>query len=71
MSIRNTGRSMAEVINLRNARKRARRLEEERRADANRVAHGVSKRTRALEAGKQAKASHDLDGLRIDRGGET
>jgi hypothetical protein len=59
---------MAEVINLRNARKRARRELDAQRADANRLAHGQPKHVRTLEAKKQAKTERDLDRHRIDRG---
>lgn len=59
---------MAELINLRRARKRAKRQQEEQRAEASRLAHGQPKRVQALEAEKQAKASRDLDGHRIDTG---
>ncbi len=59
---------MAELINLRAARKRAQRQKDEQRASANRLAHGQSKRVRSLEAEKQAKASRDLEAHRIDEG---
>jgi hypothetical protein len=61
---------MADVINLRTARKRARREQDAQRADANRLAHGQPKHVRALEAQKQAKAERDLDRHRIDSGGD-
>ncbi len=60
---------MAELINLRSARKRARREQDAQRADANRLAHGQPKHVRALEAEKQAKAKRDLDRHRIDKEG--
>ena len=59
---------MAELINLRTARKRAKRQQDERRAEANRLAHGQPKHVQEIEAEKQAKASRDLDGHRIDTG---
>jgi hypothetical protein len=58
---------MAEVVNLRTARKRAQRRQDQVRADANRLAHGVSKNQRKLTAAQQAKAVSDLDQHRIDR----
>ena len=59
---------MAELVNLRTARKRAKRQQDDRRADANRLAHGQPKRSRKLEAAQQAKASRDLERHRIERG---
>lgn len=59
---------MAELINLRMARKRAKQRQDEARAHANRLAHGQSKRRRELDAAQQAKASRDLDQHRIDKG---
>ncbi|MFN3657112.1 MAG: DUF4169 family protein [Pseudolabrys sp.] len=59
---------MAEVINLRNARKRAKREQDDRTAEANRLAHGVPTHVRLTEARKREKADHDLERHRIDRG---
>ena len=59
---------MAELINLRTVRKRAKRQKDEQRASANRLAHGEPKRVRQLEEDQQAKANRDLDAHRIDRG---
>jgi len=59
---------MAELINLRTARKRAKRIEDERRSNANRLAHGQPKHVRKLEAEKRTKASRNLDAHRIDTG---
>jgi hypothetical protein len=58
---------MAELINLRQARKRAKQRQDELRADANRLAHGVPKNRRKLTAVQQAKAASDLDQHRIDK----
>ena len=60
---------MAEMVNLRNARKRAKRRQDDQHADANRLAHGQPKHRRKLDAAQQAKASRDLDLHRIDKGG--
>ena len=57
---------MAELINLRTARKRAKKRLEEARADTNRLAHGQPKHRRELEAARKAKAIRDLDRHRID-----
>lgn len=59
---------MADVVNLRTLRKRAKRQQDDRRADANRIAHGRSKSTKALEAAQRAKADHDLDQHRVEPG---
>jgi hypothetical protein len=61
---------MAELVNLRLARKRAQQRQEDERASANRLAHGQPKHRRKLEAAQQAKASRDLDLHRIDSGGK-
>jgi len=59
---------MAELINLRSARKRGRRQQDERAAEANRLAHGQPKHLRKLEAARRAKAADDLDRHRIEQG---
>ena len=59
---------MAELVNLRIARKRAKKRQDDLRADANRLAYGQPKHRRKLEAAQQAKASRDLDRHRIDKG---
>ena len=59
---------MAELVNLRTARKRAKRRADDQRADANRLAHGRPNHQRKLEDAQQNKASRDLDRHRIDIG---
>lgn len=59
---------MAEPVNLRAARKAAKRRQDDQRANANRLAHGQPKRLRKLENALQTKASRDLDQHRIDQG---
>jgi hypothetical protein len=59
---------MAELVNLRTARKQARRRHDEQRARANRLAHGRPKHMRELEDAQQEKASDDLDRHRIEPG---
>jgi hypothetical protein len=61
---------MGDVINLRKARKRAKRKLGEQRADANRLLHGRSKAERILEAARQAKDRRRLDQHRIETGDE-
>ena len=58
----------AELVNLRTVRKRAKRRQDEQRADANRLLHGQSKHVRKLDQAQQAKAGRDLDQHRIDTG---
>ena len=59
---------MAEVINLRTVRKRAKRQQNDQRASANRFAFGEFKRVRKLETAQRAKARRDLDQSRIEIG---
>jgi hypothetical protein len=59
---------MADPVNLRTERKRAKRLAEEQRAQANRLAHGRSKTAKQLEAARKTKASRDLEHHRIEIG---
>jgi uncharacterized protein DUF4169 len=61
---------MAELINLRTVRKRARRRDEDVRAAGNRFAHGQPKSQRKLDAAQKTKARQDLDRHRIDKGGD-
>jgi hypothetical protein len=58
---------MAEVVNLRRARKAKGRAEKDRTADANRVKHGVAKPVRDLAKARADKATHDLEANRLDR----
>jgi Domain of unknown function (DUF4169) len=59
---------MAELANLRIARKRAKRRQDALRADGNRLVHGQPKHRRSLDTARQAKADRDLDLHRIDKG---
>ena len=59
---------MAELVNLRTARKQAKRQQDDQRAHANRLAHGRPNLVRTLEATQQPKASRDLDRHRIEPG---
>lgn len=59
---------MAEVVNLRTIRKRAKRKRDEERANANRLVHGQPKHVHSLEQARQAKARRDLDRHQIDTG---
>ena len=57
---------MADVINLRTARKQAARRQKEAHAAANRVIHGRSKAERALDEARSRKAHQNLEAHRID-----
>ena len=56
----------AEIVNLRTARKRARRGKDEKEASARRVTHGTPKALRQEIEARRGKAARDLDGHRRD-----
>ncbi|MVA97179.1 DUF4169 family protein [Nitratireductor sp. CAU 1489] len=58
---------MAEIVNLRLARKRADRAEREKRADENRARHGRTKMQKQTEARVEKTARMALDGHRRDK----
>jgi len=58
---------MAEILNLRRARKAKARGEKEREAQANRAKHGAPKSAREIAKARADKAAHDLDARRLDR----
>jgi len=57
---------MAEVINLRRARKAKGRAEKDRAADANRVKHGTAKSERDLAKARAEKDRHAADQHKLD-----
>jgi len=59
---------MAEVINLRTARKRAKREQDAKRAEENRLAYGQPKAERRLEEARREKLQRHLDAHRIEPG---
>jgi hypothetical protein len=59
---------MADVVNLRTARKRAARQQAEKDAAQNRLAHGRPKSKRKLDMARGVKACRDLELHRIERG---
>jgi hypothetical protein len=59
---------MAQVVNLRTARKRAKRKQDEARANGNRLAHGRPKSERKLEAARREQAGRNLERHRIETG---
>jgi hypothetical protein len=59
---------MADVVNLRSARKRAARAKSAARAAENRLAHGLSKRERQRAQTDREQARQRLDQHRIETG---
>lgn len=59
---------MADVVNLRTVRKRAKRRDDDQRAHANRLSHGRPTRERKLAKAQQSKASRELDHHHVDAG---
>jgi len=59
---------VAEVINLRTVRKQVKRHERDQSAQANRLTFGQAKHVRKLASVQRAKATRDLDRLRIEIG---
>ncbi len=57
---------MADLINLRRARKAKERTEKEKTADANRVAHGTPKHLRKLSEAQKNQAEQRLTGQRLE-----
>ena len=57
---------MGEIVNLRRARKDAKRRENAVRAVENRLAHGRSKAERKLEEAQAEKARRELDAHRVE-----
>ena len=57
----------AEIVNLRQARKKLARAQKEREAEENRRRHGRSKAERRLEASDREKIERTLEGARRDR----
>lgn len=58
---------MAEVVNLRMARKQRARISKARQAEANRAAHGVSRTERAMRNAEAERAERHLDGIKRER----
>jgi hypothetical protein len=58
---------MAEIVNLRRARKAKARDAKAAAADANRVKHGVAKPVRALAKARVEKQAHDTEVHKLDK----
>lgn len=61
---------MAEIINLRMARKAAKRLGEQAQAAANRARHGQSAAERATQKQTAERLTRQVDGARMERSKE-
>jgi hypothetical protein len=59
---------MGDLINLRTARKQARRRSAEQKAASNRLAYGRPRSEHMLERSQSDKANRELDGHRIETG---
>jgi Domain of unknown function (DUF4169) len=59
---------MGDLVNLRSARKQAKRHQAEEVAASNRLVHGLSKAERAVEQSRSDKARKNLDQHRIQTG---
>jgi len=59
---------MAEIVNLRRARKAKTRDEKDKTAQANRVAHGTPKALRNLAETRKDKADQALTGHKLEKG---
>ena len=58
---------MADIVNLRTARKRKARAADARVADDNRVRHGMPKAVRQAAEAERSDAARKLDGLKRER----
>lgn len=58
--------AMAEIVNLRRARKARKRLEKENQAAANRRSFGRRKDERVAERAEKDRQTRNLDGKRLD-----
>jgi len=58
---------MAEIVNLRRARKDKARRQRESEADANRRRFGRTRAEKAADKDAQERATRDIDGKKIDR----
>ena len=57
---------MAEIVNLRRARKAKARADKSAEADANRTKHGIAKSVRNLAKARTEKELRDVDARKLD-----
>ena len=58
---------MAEIINLRLARKKKARDDKQRQAEQNRALHGATRAEKAARKAEAERAARQLDGARLER----
>jgi len=58
---------MADIVNLRQARKAKARDEKSKDADAKRAAHGRTKSEKSLTQAREEKAARDLDAHKVEK----
>ena len=58
---------MAEIVNLKRARKTRDKAEKEKTAEANRILHGTPKHLRNLTEARKNKADQALSGHRLEK----
>lgn len=61
---------MAEIVNLRQARKAKKRAQDAAAADANRARHGASKAERRVTRDEADRLARTLDGARLQEDGK-
>lgn len=61
---------MAEIVNLRQARKAKKRAQDAAAADANRARHGASKAERRVTRDETDRLARTLDGARLQEDGK-
>jgi hypothetical protein len=61
---------MADIINLRRARKDKAKIEKEKSAEANRLLHGTPKHLRNLAEARKDKADQALSGHALEKDGD-
>ncbi|GLK67968.1 DUF4169 family protein [Hansschlegelia plantiphila] len=61
---------MAEIVNLRRARKQHQRAASEKQAAENRVRFGTTKQEKTLESARRARTERRLDEHRRENGGD-
>ena len=59
---------MADIVNLRRARKAKARAEKDKEAESSRALHGTPKHLREITKLRSEKAARDLDAGRLERG---
>ena len=58
---------MAEIVNLRRARKAKTRAEDAAKADANRTKHGIGKKAHKLATARAEKDARKVDAHKLDK----